>query len=181
MSLCVRHLLAGGAGRRAPAGVDVVGGLRVQRLFATGHSQSAGRLATYVNSVHPLAPIFDAVVLHGGGGRVRSDLGTVKVWKLLSETDVLGTQASVRQPDSASFRSWEVAGDSHVDQQFVASSRRLTQRDGNPVAPGTTPGAGRGTAAAAGGAPTPTADRGRAGSAATAGAMGTASPCDRPP
>ena len=147
---------------RAPGGVNVVGGLRVQRLFATGHSQSAGRLATYVNSVHPLAPIFDAVVVHGGGGRIRSDLGAVKVWKLLSETDVIGNQASVRQPDTANFRSWEVAGDSHVDQQFVASSRKLTQRDGSPVAPGITPGAGRGTPA-------------------TASAMGNASPCDRPP
>jgi hypothetical protein len=157
---------------RAPGGVNVVGGLRVQRLFATGHSQSAGRLATYVNSVHPLAPIFDAVVVHGGGGRIRADLGTLKVWKLLSETDVLGTQASVRQPDTASFRTWEVAGDSHVDQQFVASSRKLTQRDGNPVAPGMTPGAGRGTTtAAATGATTPAAGRG----------MGNASPCDRPP
>jgi hypothetical protein len=153
---------------RAPGGVDVTGGLRVQRLFATGHSQSAGRLATYVNSVHPLAPIFDAVVVHGGGGRIRSDLGTLKVWKLLSETDVLGSQAAVRQPDTASFRSWEVAGDSHVDQQFVASSRKLTQRDGNPIAPGTTPGAGRGTPATA--AP-----------AATRSSMGNASPCDRPP
>ena len=73
----------------------------MQRLFATGHSQSAGRLATYVNSVHPLAPIFDAVVVHGGGGRIRPDLGTLKVWKLSSETDVLGSQAAVRQPDYA--------------------------------------------------------------------------------
>jgi hypothetical protein len=152
---------------RTPGGVNAVGGLRVQRLFATGHSQSAGRLATYVNSVHPLAPIFDAVVVHGGGGRIRSDLGTLKVWKLLSETDVLGSQASVRQPDTANFRSWEVAGDSHVDQQFVASSRKLMQRDGSPVAPGTTPGAGRATTSAAG---------------TTAPAeIGNASPCDRPP
>ncbi len=126
-------------------GVDLLGGLRVQRLFATGHSQSATRLATYVNSVHPLAPIFDAVVVHGGGGRIRDDPGTVKVWKLLSETDVISSQAPLRQPDTASFRSWEVAGDSHVDQQFVASSRKLSARDGNPVAPGVTPGRARGT------------------------------------
>ena len=156
---------------RAPGGVDVVGGLRVLRLFATGHSQSAGRLATYVNSVHPLAPIFDAVVVHGGGGRIRTDLGNVKVWKLSSETDVLGTQASVRQPDTANFRSWEVAGDSHVDLQFVASSRKLTQRDGSPVAPGPTPGGGRGA-----GAQSQQSSRG-----APASVMGNASPCDRPP
>ena len=120
---------------RSVSGTNVVGGLHVQRLFATGHSQSASRLATYVNSVHPLAPLFDAVVVHGGGGRIRPDLGSLKIWKLLSETDVIGNQASVRQPDTASFRSWEVAGTSHVDQQFVASSRRLSQRDETPRAP----------------------------------------------
>ena len=66
-----------------------MGTLRVQRVIATGHSQSAGRLATYFNAVHPLAPVYDAVVLHGGGGKMRADLN-VKIWKLLSETDVLG-------------------------------------------------------------------------------------------
>jgi hypothetical protein len=163
---------------RAPAGASSVGGLRVQRVFATGHSQSAGRLATYVNSVHPLAPIFDAVVVHGGGGRIRPDLGSLKVWKLSSETDVLGSQAAVRQPDSANFRAWEVAGDSHVDQQFVASSRKLKQRDGSPVAPGSNPGGARGGArGAAAATPAPPAASGR-GAAAN---MGAASPCDRPP
>jgi hypothetical protein len=167
---------------RAPGRIDVAGGLRVQRLFATGHSQSAGRLATYVNAIHPLAPIFDAVVVHGGGGRIRPDLGSLKVWKLLSETDVLGTQASVRQPDTANFRSWEVAGDSHVDQQFVASSRKLSRRDGNPVAPGVTPGAGRNTGAGAAAAPPAGGSPGgQAGRSAPAGAIGNASPCDRPP
>src|SRR5262249_43197411 len=39
---------------RTPGTVDVMGGLRPVRLFATGHSQSAGRLGTYVNSIHPL-------------------------------------------------------------------------------------------------------------------------------
>ena len=172
-------------------GVGLLGGLRVQHLFATGHSQSASRLATYVNSVHPLAPTFDAVVVHGGGGRIRDDHGTLKVWKLLSETDVLSNQAAVRQPDTASFRSWEVAGDSHVDQQFVASSRKLSARDGNPVAPGMTPGGARGAAPASGGAaPSPTTGSAASGApsassvqrtAAPSGAMGTTSPCDRPP
>ena len=54
--------------------------------------------------VHPLAPVFDAVVPHGGGGRIRDDLTNVKVFKLLAETDVIDDQASVRQPDTANFR-----------------------------------------------------------------------------
>src|SRR5262249_30418211 len=135
---------------RHPAGVNLLPGFRVERVFATGHSQSAGRLATYVNSVHPLAPVFDAVVPHGGGGRIRDDLANVKVFKLLSETDVINNQASVRQPDTANFRSWEVTGDSHVDLQFTASSRKLSQRDGNPQASVLSGGGGAGRAGVGG-------------------------------
>lgn len=156
-------------------GVALLGGLRVERIFATGHSQSASRLATYVNSVHPLEPVFDAVVVHGGGGRIREDLGRLKVWKLLAETDVLSSQAANRQPDTASFRSWEVAGTSHVDRQFVASSRRLSARDGNPTAPGFTPGAARGASPPAAAASTPAAVL------SPQAPRGGASPCDRPP
>jgi hypothetical protein len=97
-----------------PAGPDVMGGLKVERLIATGHSQSAGRLYTYFTSVHPLAPVFDGVVLHGGGGALRPDLD-VKVWKFLSETDVSG---QTRQPDTDRLRTWEVAGTSHLDAQL---------------------------------------------------------------
>jgi hypothetical protein len=106
---------------RNPGSVDLLGGLKAQRVFATGHSQSASRLATYLNSVHPISPVFDAIVVHGGGGKIRTDQ-PVKIWKLLSETDVINNQAANRQPDSSTFRSWEVAGDSHVDTQFSASS-----------------------------------------------------------
>lgn len=172
---------------RHPSTVNLLPGLRVERVFATGHSQSAGRLATYVNSVHPLAPVFDAIVPHGGGGRIRDDLTNVKVFKLLSETDVINSQASVRQPNTANFRSWEVTGDSHVDTQFTASSRKLSQRDGNPQAPAL-PGSGAGRSAGRGGASAaPAAASTNAASAARpagppAGAMGTnTSPCDSAP
>lgn len=135
---------------------SLLGGLKVERIIATGHSQSAARLGIYVNAVHPLAPVYDAVVLHGGGQKVRTDLD-IKVWKLLSETDV-GNQAAIRQPDTKNFRTWEVAGDSHVDTQFIASSRALGQRDGNPIAPGATPGGRGNTASSSSGIP-PACDR----------------------
>lgn len=128
-----------GRAARTPHGADFLGGLKAQRVFATGHSQSSARLATYVNSVHPLDPVFDAVILHGGGGKIRTDL-TIKVWKLNSETDVIIGQAAARQPDTENFRTWEVAGDSHVDTQFIASRSKLAARDGNPIAPGFSPG-----------------------------------------
>jgi hypothetical protein len=155
---------------RKPGSVDLLGGLKTQRIFATGHSQSAGRLATYVNSVHPLSPVFDAVVVHGGGGKIRTDL-TIKVWKLLSETDVINNQAANRQPDTNNFRSWEVAGDSHVDTQFTASSGALGRRDGSPIAPGFTPGLGGGRGNAAG--------NGKASASAAPARAG--SPCAQPP
>jgi hypothetical protein len=95
----------------------VLGGLKADRLIAIGHSQSAGRLYIYFQSVHPLLPkIYDAVILHGGGGKVRDDLD-VKVFKLLNETDVAG-QANNHQPDSNNYRQWEVAGTSHLDAKF---------------------------------------------------------------
>jgi hypothetical protein len=128
-----------GRAARSPKGADFLGGLKVQRVFATGHSQSSARLALYVNSVHPLDPVYDAVILHGGGGKIRTDL-KIKVWKLNSETDVIIGQAAARQADTDNFRTWEVAGDSHVDTQFIASRSKLAARDGNPIAPGFTPG-----------------------------------------
>jgi len=103
---------------RGKANINVMGGLKVERLIATGHSQSAGQLGIYFNSVHPLAKVYDAVVLHGGGGRMRTDL-TVKVFKILSETDLFTIvgEAANRQADTDLFRAWEVAGASHLDAQ----------------------------------------------------------------
>lgn len=121
---------------------DIMGGLRVQRVIATGHSQSAGRLYTYFHSVHPLtSKMYDAVLLHGGGGRVSPDLN-VKVFKYLDESDVIG-QANSRMVDSAGYRQWEIAGSSHLDAQFSRSMAALGLRvsgmrpvEGSPVIAG---------------------------------------------
>ena len=127
---------------RTPGRVRLLGNLTPARVLATGHSQSAARLVAYLNAVHPQAPVFDAVVVHGGGGRVRADLD-IPVFKLLAEGDVLSSQGANRQPDSARFRTWEVAGSSHVDVRFRASSSQLTARDGTPSG---APAGGRGAA-----------------------------------
>jgi hypothetical protein len=116
-SLSYATFTAAGVAIRGKGSAEVMGGLRAERLIAIGHSQSAARLYTYFHSVHPLIPkVYDAVVLHGGGGKVREDLD-VKVFKLLNETDVIG-QVNNRQPDSDKYRQWEVAGTSHLDAQF---------------------------------------------------------------
>jgi len=118
---------------RSTAKPGVMGGLKVERVIATGHSQSAGRLAGYVNSIHPLNPVFDGVILHGGGGRIRTDLD-VKVWKMLSETDVRGPAA--RQDDTGDFRTWEVAGTSHVDSESIRHFTAIAKLNATEAANG---------------------------------------------
>jgi hypothetical protein len=138
---------------RGKGNTDVMGGLKAARLIAIGHSQSAGRLYTYFHSVHPLIPkLYDAVVLHGGGGKVREDLD-VKVFKLLNETDVTG-QANNRQPDADNYRQWEVAGTSHLDAQFSRMMAGLGLRvsgmdpvEGSPSLSGPTISGGAGNGA----------------------------------
>ncbi len=104
-------------GESTPASaVDILNGLKAEQIIATGHSQSASRLATYLNNVHPIDPVYDGVMVHGGGGRIRDDQ-PVKIFKIMAETD-MARRAASPQPDSANFRQWEVAGSSHVDVPF---------------------------------------------------------------
>ncbi|MEE6296343.1 alpha/beta hydrolase domain-containing protein [Georgenia wangjunii] len=115
---------------RDPAGTDPLGPIDPDYVIATGHSQSAGRLHTYYNSVQPLADVLDAVVLHGGGGPVRTDLDT-PLFKLNSEGDLAIDllDAAVRQPDSDTVRTWEVAGASHGDWKLITDYGPLRLRD----------------------------------------------------
>jgi hypothetical protein len=111
----------------------VLGGLEPQRMLATGESQSAGRLVTYLNAVHPLKGVFDGYMVHsrGAGGaalsqapqpavsvpsplKIRNDLD-VPVFVVQAEGDVIGSNLGARQPDTPLFRSWELAGTSHAD------------------------------------------------------------------
>ena len=153
-SLCYDAFTAAAVAIRGQGNVKVMGNLKAARLVAIGHSQSAGRLWIYFHSVHPLIPkVYDAVVLHGGGGKVSEDLN-VKVFKLLNETDVTG-QANNRQPETDRFRQWEVAGTSHLDAKFSRMMAGLGLRvsgmdpvDGSPAisAPSISGGAGNGAA-----------------------------------
>jgi hypothetical protein len=117
---------------RRPAGTDPLGALPPPRfVIATGHSQSAGRLANYYNGVQPLSGVLDAVVLHGGGGVLRTDL-TAPVFRLNSEGDVatgILPAAARAQPDSPVLRSWEVAGASHGDWKLITDYGPLRKRD----------------------------------------------------
>lgn len=120
---------------RGAGGVDVLEGLEPERLIGYGESQSAGRLVSYVNGVHPLVKAFDGFFIHsrGNGGApfstdaigaalggasvfIRDDVDE-PVFQFETETDVLGSLGflSARQPDTDKLRTWEVAGTSHID------------------------------------------------------------------
>ncbi|MEU1751298.1 alpha/beta hydrolase domain-containing protein [Micromonospora matsumotoense] len=117
---------------RSPTGVDPLGKLPApQYVIATGHSQSAGRLANYYNGVQQSADVLDAVVLHGGGGVLRTDL-TTPVFRINSEGDVASgilPAAARAQADSPVLRSWEVAGASHGDWKLITDYGPLRKRD----------------------------------------------------
>ncbi|MFI5397050.1 MAG: alpha/beta hydrolase domain-containing protein [Candidatus Binatia bacterium] len=122
---------------RRPAGSNPLGDLKISTVIATGDSQSAFRLVTYINAIHPLADIYDGFLVHSRGGnsftiaslsetpqpaitvpgsaQIRNDLD-VPVLIFETETDLtfLG-YFSARQPDTDRFRLWEVAGTAHAD------------------------------------------------------------------
>ncbi len=114
----------------SPVGVDPLAGLVPTTIIATGESQSAMRLAAYANSIQPLANLYDGILaLSTLGNRIRTDLD-VPFFKVLTESDVaLFNEASVRQAQTNNFRSWEVAGASHVDQHLRNSREPLELRD----------------------------------------------------
>lgn len=130
---------------RAGGKSDVLEGLVPKRLIAYGESQSAGRLVSYVNGVHPLVKAFDGFFIHsrgaggagfsdgagglaglGGGSStfIRDDINE-KVFQFQTETDV-AMYVAARQPDSDRLRSWEVAGTAHADQHILDVNKANT-------------------------------------------------------
>ena len=111
----------------------VLGGLTPQRVLASGESQSASRLVTYIDAVQPIDQVYGGFLVHSRGASgsplsqaplpavsfpapapIRDDLG-VPVMDVQAEGDVIGSNLAVRQPDTSMFREWELAGTSHAD------------------------------------------------------------------
>lgn len=140
------------AGRAVRDGsTPLLGGLTPKRVIATGESQSASRLTTYLDAVAPSAKAFDGYMVHSRGNLgaplyidqsgqqfatgnvnapnptlIRTDLD-VPVLTFSTETDLyqLGYVWG-RQADSATFRSWEVPGTAHADSYTLGISRTDT-------------------------------------------------------
>lgn len=143
------------AADRNHEGIDPMGGLDVRNLLATGGSQSAGRLATYLNAIQPLTRRFDGFLLTiyfgsgtplavgdrvvnimepgaptrilGGGNLLRDDLG-VPVMVVNSELEAIAG-VGARQPDTDTYRLWEVAGAAHVSLQLTRQRAPRVARD----------------------------------------------------
>jgi len=126
---------------RGAGDVDVLEGLKPKKLIAYGESQSAGRLVSYVNGVHPLVKEFDGFFIHSRFASsspfgsnimdmfnskpsyVRDDLEE-PIFLFETESDVTGSSEMggyylVRQTDTDRTRSWEVAGTSHADAYML--------------------------------------------------------------
>jgi hypothetical protein len=127
----------------------LLGPLIPKHVIATGESQSAGFLTTYVDAIEPIAKAFDAFLIHsrfGSGAplegnympnagatavkptridglQIRTDMHK-PVLIFISETDLMfpGGYLSARQPDSDHLRVWEVAGTAHGDIYVLSVS-----------------------------------------------------------
>jgi hypothetical protein len=123
---------------RRPSGTNLLGSrkFRVKQLIADGESQSAFRMVTYINAIQPLTRMFDGFFVHSrfaagaplteGGGNdipsptfIRTD-GKAPIVVLEAETDV-PRHLPARQPDSARYRLWEVAGTAHFDEDGLSA------------------------------------------------------------
>ena len=122
---------------RQPRGQDPLGGLRIRHVLATGRSQSAFRLVTYINAIHPTARLFDGYFVHSRGSnaaglaaeglardasdaippgaRIRGDID-VPVFDLQTEGDMVALRSHLtRQDAGARYRRWELAGAAHAE------------------------------------------------------------------
>jgi Alpha/beta hydrolase domain len=133
---------------RRPGDVDVLDGMEARHVIAIGESQSAARMVTYIDAVHPVAGIYDGFLVHsrGGGGapledtpdilgqgvvRIRDDLD-VPVMQFQTETDLFGVLGFHRasQDDTDMLRTWEAAGTAHADQAILDYNAELASEEG---------------------------------------------------
>lgn len=117
-----------GDSKRRKSDPDPMGDLEPKRVLATGVSQSAGFLHTYINALQEHLGLIDGFLPATAGTiideqPVRDDVAPV-LW-LNSEDEADAEQ----RPDDGQFRLWEVAGASHVNRWLSASVEIALARD----------------------------------------------------
>ncbi|MCK9928603.1 hypothetical protein MXD62_15720 [Frankia sp. Mgl5] len=133
--------------------IDPMAGFDVKHVFGTGASQSGFRLTSYLNGVQPLSKALDGALLITSFGRaadfqiaaevddaaasltrpptrIRDDLGIPSI--LVSTETEAESIHPARQPDSATFRFWEIAGAAHAGggSDTIGDVVKLFTRDG---------------------------------------------------
>jgi len=122
---------------RSKTGPRPLGDLQPRQVIATGRSQSAFRLVTYVNAIHPRDRLYDGYFVHSRGANaaglraeslaaddppvppgawIREDMD-VPVFDLVTGGDMVTLGAHhTRQPASDVYRRWELAGAAHAEE-----------------------------------------------------------------
>jgi hypothetical protein len=144
------RLLRDGPAAGAP---DPLAGLRPKTVIAVGGSQSAMRLGAYINIAHQHDRVFDGFYLivhwgmcppvedislqaqfapgpdglHAAASRI-NDRGDAPILVLATECEALDNYP-VRQPDTESFRFWEIAGATHADVTQSNDMNAIMSRD----------------------------------------------------
>jgi hypothetical protein len=96
---------------RTRVGVDPMNKLQVRRVLASGQSQSADKLDTYVRTVQASAGVIDGFLIHGGGSKTWTTPPSVPVLHLLSDSEADPAGPTTNQ----NYRLWEIAGTAHSD------------------------------------------------------------------
>jgi hypothetical protein len=133
--------------RRREHDVDPLGGVPVERLIAAGGSQSAMRLATYLNAIHPAERCFDGFLLSVWEARApRPEEGVLPMgMRTALRTDtptpviVVNSEfesthlAQVPCVDTEWLRVWEVAGTPHGNARSRLDEVDRRGRVANPL------------------------------------------------
>lgn len=115
------------AGFKAPGEVDPMAGLVVEKVIASGQSQSASRLYGYVNEVQAEAGVIDGFLIQAGGGKDYGERAAAPVIHLLGDREADPVEPTTYD----NYRLWEVAAAPHQDlwvgeHQIFGQSTRIT-------------------------------------------------------
>jgi hypothetical protein len=141
--------LIGQVGQLAKSEAGPFAGLDVERVLATGWSQSASYLTTYVNVIHPLQQVYDGFLLGARGTgatllgfstptnpltvvtQTTLQGGGTPVINLQTETDSKSPIVRRADADSATdrFRLYEVPGSAHNDEWSSIQAVDIISRD----------------------------------------------------
>jgi hypothetical protein len=139
---------------RGATTVDLLGGLQPRLVIGVGASQSSMRLGSYLNIAHRRDGVFDGFLLEvhwgmcpyppdqplqasfmpiddgyfAGSARVRDD-GDVPIMVISTESE-FAHNLPVRQPDTETFRHWEIAGAAHASPETTRDMEGVFDRDG---------------------------------------------------